>query len=139
MRASALVGSAADNALSIYLECFLVMGKTDEALASYREALAIDEALVAADPTSAEARRDLAVTYSDLGDVYPKMATAETPSGNESLSRYREARTWYRRCLHLLTAMQDEGVLAASDANWLEATAAQVAKCDVAIERLERC
>ena len=67
------------------------MGKLDAALASYREALAIDEALVAADPTSAEARRDLAVTRSDLGGVYMRMAV-ESASEQESLSRYREAR-----------------------------------------------
>ena len=82
-------------------------------------------------------RRHLADTYSDLGHVYAMTASAETASGHESLLRYREAREWYRRCLDLLTAMQEEGVLAASDANWLDATAAEVAKCDVAIEQLE--
>ena len=113
------------------------MGKLDAALASYREALAIDEALVAADPKSSGARRDLAVTYSDLGDVFKMMAAANTASMQESVSRYGDARTWYQRCLGVLNALRNERLLTASDANWLDATATEVAKCDVAIERLE--
>ena len=62
---------------------------------------------------------------------------AESASEQESLSRYREAREWYRRCLDLLTAMREEDILAASDADWLETTAAEVAKCEADIERLE--
>ncbi len=45
------------------------LGDTAGALASYRKALSIGEALVLANPTDAEAQRSLALTYQKLGDL----------------------------------------------------------------------
>ncbi len=45
------------------------LGNTDAALAHYQKALEIRERIAAADPSSADAQRDLSDSYEKLGDV----------------------------------------------------------------------
>lgn len=61
-------------------------GRIPEALEKYRDALVIDESLVAQDPTSALQRSDLSISYTNLGDILSRMGQL---SG--ALERYRQA------------------------------------------------
>lgn len=63
------------------------LGDSQRALASYRKALAIREALVAADPENATNRLELARCHNKVGDVLAKMGNLAAASAN-----YREAR-----------------------------------------------
>ncbi len=61
------------------------LGRSADALASYRKALAIREHLAEADPDSVEARRELAVSYDNVGDML--LALADLEGAMSSLSK----------------------------------------------------
>ncbi len=64
-------------------------GDTTGALASYRQGLALREALAQADPHNSQAQHDLAVSYAKIGTILAQM-----PDRNaEALTSYRQALT----------------------------------------------
>jgi tetratricopeptide (TPR) repeat protein len=63
-----------------------LLGEAKQALASYGQALDLNQRLAAADPASAEARRDLAVSYSKLGDVQRQLG-----DNKPALTSYQQA------------------------------------------------
>ncbi len=50
-------------------DVLVAQGKLDEALARYRDGLAVCERLAAADPANTEWQRDLSVSFNKIGDV----------------------------------------------------------------------
>ena len=55
---------------SPHVELALQSGQVTEALGSYQKGLEIRQKLAAADPSDAQAQRDLSISYSKLGDVF---------------------------------------------------------------------
>ena len=66
-------------------DVLLAQGKLAEALASYREDLAITSRLAAADPSNASWQRDLSVSYNKVGDALVAQGKLD-----EALASYRE-------------------------------------------------
>jgi tetratricopeptide (TPR) repeat protein len=60
-------------------------GRLDEALAAFRESLAISQRLASLDPSNAAWQRDLAVAHSKVGDILQEQGRLD-----EALAAYRE-------------------------------------------------
>jgi len=102
-----------------------------ESLKSYRRALAISEKLSAEDPTEALKRHELARTYSNIGNAYA--AIASTSSGTQRIQNWGEARANYQRGLDILLDMRTRGMLTTLGSGEPDTIAAEVAKCDAAL------
>ncbi|MEX0976108.1 MAG: protein kinase [Woeseia sp.] len=84
----------------------LMSGRSDEALAQYREALHIAEASYSAVPSDLLALWRQATTCERLGDFYAGRAAA----GNEPRENWLEARAWYERSAKTWSEWQRFGV-----------------------------
>ena len=67
-------------------DVFEAKGRLDEALAAFRESLAISQRLASLDPSNADWQRDLAVAHNKLGQAYQGMGNEENAQ-----SSYRSA------------------------------------------------
>lgn len=114
------------------------LGDTQGALASYRNALEINEALLTADPANANARRDLGVSYYHLGSASASLGSELPVPVSQRLGRWREARGWHQRSLRLFEDMRERGVLSGADSGVPDELNAEIARCDQAIAELEQ-
>jgi hypothetical protein len=77
--------------------------------------------------------RELARSYSNLGNVYAVLAS-KSP-GNQRIENWREARSNYQKSLDILSDMRNRGTLPASESGEPEKIAAEIARCDAALKR----
>jgi hypothetical protein len=95
----------------------------------------MDEALLAADPRNAQARRDVGVSYSKLGEIH--QALAERAAGEAArLAGWREARSWFVRALEVFRDLRSRGMLRRPDEKVIDELTGAVAQCDEVLRGL---
>jgi serine/threonine protein kinase/tetratricopeptide (TPR) repeat protein len=102
-----------------------------------RKARGIAEELAAANPTNAELRALMAVTYSNVGSVYQTIASSDKSSTGKQIELWREARGWHQRGFEILKDLKDRGAWTSRDYGGPDEVAAEIAKCDAALAKLE--
>ncbi|HST22711.1 MAG TPA: tetratricopeptide repeat protein, partial [Blastocatellia bacterium] len=112
-------------------------GNGAQALDYCRKARIITEELSAANPANAELKAINASTYSNIGSVYADMAASEKSSASKQLELWREARNWHQRGYDIMKDLKDRGEFASRDYDSADDIAAEIAKCDAAIARLD--
>lgn len=112
-------------------------GSGTQAVDYCRKALAITEELSAANPTNAELKALVANSYSNFGSAYEAIASSEKASAAKQIELWREARGWHQRGFQIMKELQDRGEWTSQDYISPDEIAAEIAKCDAAIEKLE--
>jgi non-specific serine/threonine protein kinase/serine/threonine-protein kinase len=112
-------------------------GSGSQALDYCRKARVITEELADANPANAELKAIKAYTYSNTGNVYAAIASGETSSVSRRLELWREARGWHQRGFDIMKGLKDRGEFASYDYGSVDDIAAEIAKCDAAIAKLE--
>ncbi len=112
-------------------------GNGAQALDYCRKARVITEELSAANPANAELKAIKASTYSNTGSVYAAIASSEKPSVSKQLELWREARNWHQRGFDIMKDLKDRGEFTSQDYGTADDIAAEMAKCDAAIAKLE--
>ena len=102
--------------------------------AGYRKALEIYNPLVAEDPTDETMRRDQALAYEGLGNVYTTLA-AENKSRPEQINRWNEARNHYQQSLEIWRDLEKRNVLRVIDTKKPAEVAQKMARCDAALAK----
>jgi serine/threonine protein kinase len=113
-------------------------GELGAALEHGRQALLLREELSAANPANALTRRDLAAAYSEMGEVYEKMAEDQQTNAGQRQENWRAARAWYDKGLNLWQRMKRDGTLSGADAVKPDELAKKIANCDAALNAIER-
>ena len=106
-------------------------GYLTSALEFCRKALALREKISAKDPI------EVAYANSSLGYVYRKLAADEKTPVAERLAHWRNARSCYQHCLDIVLDLRKRGALREINADTIDATAKEIARCDAEIEKLE--
>jgi Serine/threonine protein kinase len=112
-------------------------GNNAQAVDYSQKARSIVEKLAAANSSNAEIQALLAFTYSNLGHVYATIASNDKSSASRQIELWREARNWHQRGFDILKDLKDRGAWTSSDYGNPDEVAAEIAKCDAAIARLE--
>jgi serine/threonine protein kinase len=108
------------------------------ALEDCRRAVAIREELSAANPSNALTRRDLASAYSELAEVYEKLAANKEASAVQQQGNWRLAKDWYDKSLKIWQEMKSNGILGGADAAKPEELARKVANCDAVLDSIAK-
>jgi len=112
------------------------LGELPAAMANLREALAIHEPELAADPSNATARTRVAMTSEGLGNVHVRLASIETRSAGDRIRDWREARLLFQRAWQVWEDLRKNGSTTGEDAARPAGLAREMAKCDAALARL---
>lgn len=88
-----------------------------------------EEGIPYADPGNTEVRAELARVYAKLAAAH--FAASSSPGAKASLS---SARSYYQKGLNIWLDLRKQGALRGSDAQAPEQTAAELAKCEVALQ-----
>ena len=100
------------------------------AIASAEEGIKIAEPLVADAPTEVSAKNTLAMLYLQLGASHAKLASMiATPA-----EHWRSAKAAYRKSLAIYEDLRAQGKLSGGDAKKPDELAAEIAKCDAALQ-----
>jgi tetratricopeptide (TPR) repeat protein len=108
------------------------------ALDDCRRAVAIREELSGANPSNALTRRDLASAYSELAEVYEKLAANKEASAVQQQDNWRVAKEWYDKSLKIWQEMKSNRILGGADAGKPEELARKVANCDSALDSIAK-
>ena len=103
------------------------------AVASAVEGIKIDEALVADSPADVSAQNTLALLYTQLGAAHAKGAAKADEPKESQREHWRNAKEAYGKSLEIYQAMKTKGTLAGADAKKPDEIAAEIAKCDEAL------
>ena len=79
----------------------------------------------------------MASAYSNTGNVYAAIASSEKSSASKQLELWREARNWHQRGFDIMKDLKDRGEFTSRDLGNIDDIAAEIAKCDAAIAKLE--
>ena len=118
-------------------EIQLANGEEDAALVNFRRFHEITLDIAAANPKDAPAQRELGVSLFKMAEFHMSLGEDDGRDRTERMAHWREARSRLRRALDVFAAMRDKNVLASGDANVPEEMAAEIAKCEAAIELLD--
>ncbi|HKP86647.1 MAG TPA: protein kinase [Blastocatellia bacterium] len=102
-----------------------------------RKARVIAEELSDANPANAELKALKARIYSELGSVHAALASNEKSSVSKQVESWREARGWHQRGFEIMKELKDRGEWASHDYGNPDEVAAEIAKCDAEIAKLE--
>jgi eukaryotic-like serine/threonine-protein kinase len=112
-------------------------GKANEGIQPARKSLQIIETLAAADRADTFFKAtDLANARSTLADVYSRLAQQRGGSEASKITNWREARSWYQKSLDTWLLLKQKAPLGKFDAAQPEKIAAEIAKCDAALAKL---
>ncbi|HEX8183225.1 MAG TPA: protein kinase [Blastocatellia bacterium] len=117
----------------------LMLAKTGSgarALETSQKAREIVENLSTANPENAELRAVLAFTYSNLGSIHATLAANKKESRTAQAASWREAREWFERSLEIYTDLKNRGAWTSATFGSPEQAAAEIAKCDAALAKL---
>jgi eukaryotic-like serine/threonine-protein kinase len=106
-------------------------GYLTNALESCRKALTLSEKISAIYPIY------VADANHSLGYVYGKLASDQTKPVVERLAHWRNARSYYQRCLDIMLDLRKRGALSEVEADDITTTIKDIARCDAEIEKLE--
>jgi tetratricopeptide (TPR) repeat protein len=106
-------------------------GYLTNALESCRKSLTLSEKISAVYPIHVADAND------SLGYVYGKLASDQTKPVLERLAHWRNARSYYQRCLDIMLDLRKRGALSEVEADTIEITTKDIARCDAEIEKLE--
>jgi non-specific serine/threonine protein kinase/serine/threonine-protein kinase len=112
------------------------IGNFPEAVANALEGIRIDEALVAASPANATARNTLGLLYLQLGASYAKWASTIEEAKAIQIEHWHNARESFGKSLAIFQEMKAKGILSAADASKPDEIAAEIAKCESALNSL---
>ena len=113
-------------------DALLRLKDTSGAEAEYRKALEIYSPLAAEDPTDETLRRDQALAFEGLGDVFVALAVA-AKSQPEQTPRWTEARNHYQQSLDIWRDLEKRNVLRFIDAKKPDEVGRKLARCNAAI------
>jgi hypothetical protein len=105
----------------------------DRALPGAQKELEIDGLLLKADSANAGAQRNRGVAFTQIGQVHEMLALRKTAGPAQSVSQWREARSWYQRGLDVWIELQKKGTLIPMYAPKMDEAIRNVAKCDRAL------
>ncbi|MEY2512176.1 MAG: eukaryotic-like serine/threonine-protein kinase [Verrucomicrobiota bacterium] len=103
------------------------------ALEHCRRAVAIREELSAANPSNALTRRDLAADYSELGEVYERLASDQQTDTGQRQANWRRATEWYDKALNIWQDMKRNGILGGAETGKPDELARKIAKAEAAL------
>ena len=83
-------------------------------------------------------RRQLALTYINIGEACSALAERAKTPASERPARWGDARSALQRGLGLMTELRDKGALLPEDAAMTEQVARKIAACDVALTKLAK-
>lgn len=112
-------------------------GSGAQALDYCRKARVMAEGLAAANPANVELKALMASTYSSVGNIYAATASNGKASAGKQLELWREARDWHRRGFDIMKELKERGEFASRDFGNIDDIAAEIAKCDTEIAKLE--
>lgn len=109
-------------------------GKPAPAIGVLGRALRILDSLSATDPANQQTRARTAVVHAGLGKAHARLgADVRLPSGRR-VAEWREARSWFRRAHEVWLDLRRKGSLAGDEAAWPEKLAAEIGRCDRALQ-----
>ena len=111
------------------------INKFPEALENYRQALDLRETYLKEHPTESGIQTRLGETTFDLGELFAKMAGAET-SIQAKGKNWREAKLWYQRSLEIWQAQSGNGTLQGYHSAKPVETSNAISRCDKALAGL---
>ena len=103
------------------------------ALEHCRRAVAIREELSAANPSNALTRRDLAAGYSELGEVYERLASDQRTDTGQRQANWRRAREWYDKALNIWQDMKRNGIMGGAETGKPDELARKIANAEAAL------
>jgi hypothetical protein len=109
-------------------------GEKTSALDQCRKAISL-LGETAEEPTNAYHRDLKAQAYKYLGDAYAALAVSREIPATEKIQHWNAARDVFQRGLSIWEDMRSRGILIPSDASKPEKVAAEIAKCDAALQR----
>src|ERR1019366_10409533 len=111
-------------------------GKPAPAIGVLGRALRILDSLSATDPANQQTRARTAVVHAGLGKAHARLgADVRLPSGRRAAG-WQEARGWFRRAHAVWLDLRQKGSLAGDEAAWPEKLAAEIDRCDRALQEL---
>ncbi len=105
-------------------------GRIDGAAAHFERAAAVAAAVVRADPTDVDTRRELATAYQGLGDVHLSRARARQRTAASRVPEWHTARGWFAKAHGLLDEMRRAGTARDGDAAELASLDRRIRECD---------
>jgi len=118
-------------------EIQLALGETDDALVNFQRFHEITLEIATEDPANAQAQRELGVSYFKMAEFHMSLGGDDSRDPMERIKHWREARSWLQRAFDVFASMRDKNVLAPGDANVPEEMAAEITKCEAAIDLLD--
>ncbi len=112
-------------------------GILDQAQQYARQALSTLQDLATADPGNVVYRRNVALCYEKIGDIYLKEAADEKQAVGRRHRQWAEARSWYQRGRDMFMQLRTEGVLMPVDTGQPDRFADKMKQCDEAAARLK--
>jgi tetratricopeptide (TPR) repeat protein len=116
-------------------ETFTKLGDVTDALESSHRSVAFGERMLIQDSSHETARRILALTYLNIGDICARLAKPLKTPGGQRAERWVEARTAYQRSLDLLLELSRKGVLPREHADKPDQITRKIAACDGALAK----
>ncbi len=111
-------------------------GKPVPAIGVLGRALRIVDSLSATDSANQQTRARTAVVHAGLGRAHARLGDdVRLPSGRR-IAEWQEARSWFRRAHEVWLDLRRKGSLAGDEAAWPEKLAAELERCDRALQQL---
>lgn len=126
---------AVAEAQAFVAEMMIKAGNADDAIGLLNKSLQDLERSFAASPNDKAAQFRIANVQAELGKAYASLADKQK-SPAQSLSHWREARTWFQKSLAIYKLLRESTTIAGEDGARFDVVSAELAKTDAAIAQL---